>query len=248
MPAEEHQSQKLTLLPVTSPVYQTEFGRVHPSFQHIFGANMSFVDAATEHIFWDLTDDGASNHVRMHLVRLMEMETPPDDLLTCTLLDLLESRAARWEQLARHLGWEMPEGFFLYRGLKKQHHFNPFPHLLDVWQAHMQEKRLPFPAYKMSSWTFSQSAAERFVTTVENPGSGVILAADIPFSGTVADVFVDDSYFLFPYFNQVECVVISLDRQVLIDPEETYAIFRGDHYYLEDMKALKKALGNLAYP
>ncbi|GGJ58341.1 hypothetical protein [Deinococcus roseus] len=233
--AQQHLQNRYKLLPQTAPIYQGEYQRVHGHMQSIFGPLMKDVDLATEHVLWDLTDDGAANSVRM---KVIEPQTGPDPV-NQTLVTWGGSRRARWERLVQHLDLPFPTSFRLYRGVRLKQSFNPFPDLLNCWQ---QGRPSACQTHPLDSWTFDPQVAEAFVTTSQHPGSGVVLAADVVFESTLADVFVDDSYFLFPYHQQMECVVRHPANLQVIDPQDSYAIFKGHKYYIESLRPLTRML------
>lgn len=165
---------------------------------------------------------------------LLKGKTPKTDLEK-TVSDLLVTRRERWDRLSEKLGIEPPTGFHAYRGVVGDYAADA---VVKAWSDD-SSKYMKVPNLELSSWSLDHNAAKDFASGTEEPS--VVYEADIPFSRTLLDKWVDDDFFIKAYYKEEEVVVAASKDSIRIPKDQATVKYNHKVYTYADRAELIKA-------
>jgi hypothetical protein len=172
--------------------------------------------------------------LRKAYTRVVVEGQAPASPLEQTLVDMLATRKDRWARYAQRQGLAMPDAFKLYRGVDGEYAVKA---VLDGWMD-PAAKTMEVPLYDLTSWSMQYETADKFALQT---AANVIYQAEIPFSDTVADKYVDGGAFIRWCFDQDEVVVGKPRGGLHIPLQDATVEYKGKQYTYANRQALAEA-------
>ena len=166
---------------------------------------------------------------------VLEGKEPSTDIEN-TVVDLLTTRKERWMKLGEKLGIEPPEQFHAYRGVTGRYAVDA---IVKAWKDD-SSKYMNVPNLELSSWSLDKEVAKDFASGTKEPS--VVYEADIPFSRTLMDKWVDDNYFITGFYREEEVVVAGTKDSIRIPKEQATVKYQDKIYTYKERAQLFKAM------
>lgn len=161
---------------------------------------------------------------------------PAESEMDKTLVDLLTTRGERWARLSDRLGIKPPSSFHAYRGVTGDYAVSA---VIKAWSDD-KSKYMNIPNHELSSWSLDRKVAEDFSESGSKTPS-VIYEAEIPFSRTLMDKWVDDNSFISSFYGEEEVVVAATKDGIRIPKDQATVSYRGKTYTYENRQELIRA-------
>lgn len=208
-------------------------------YAHIY--NDSSLRFRAMQVLTDLTTDFATHHPRIDAVRAYSRIVRPGGKVTTsleiTLAQMNATRFDRYTRFANITGLAVPQSFKAWRGQRL------LQDVQDVATAWSDGTPLKNRQKALAAWSLTPNTAQRFAT--QNRTFGVIFQAEIPFTLTFADKFLDGHRFINPFWEQNEIIcgdVHPENRPILTQAESAKVFFQGRLFTYEQRDELFDAL------
>jgi hypothetical protein len=153
---------------------------------------------------------------------------PPSNETEKTIFDMITTRKERWGRLAEKLGIQPPTSFHLYRGVKGDYAVSA---IAKAWSDN-SSKYMNVPNLELTSWSLDLETAKDFASGSKTKTS-VVYEADIPFTRTLMDKWLDDNSFITKYYKEEEVVVAGTKDSIRI-PKDQATVKYKDKIYTYD--------------
>jgi hypothetical protein len=171
--------------------------------------------------------------------KVVVLEEDPSDnsRIETAIHRVYATRRERWTRLASKLDVPFPEEFTLWRGVRFKHH-DYVADVIEAWRADKVSQTMPFAHRTLSSWTLDRKIAEAFT----GKNDGVAVVAQIPFSNTLADKWVDDGAYIVPWSHQNEVLVATEEEDsITVLTKKAIVYFEGARYTFSQRQELFNA-------
>jgi hypothetical protein len=149
------------------------------------------------------------------------------------MFNIISTRKERWDRLSKKLNIKTPEKFHLFRGV---HGDYAVESVINAWKDE-NTKNMNLPNRVLSSWSVSKNTAEMFAK-FQTPVNGVVYEADIPFTRTFMDKWVDDADFIKYFYAEDEVIVMASENSIKIDKKNAKVKYDNKLYDYDKRKEL----------